>query len=146
MSVCRAGSCFTYTFSRCMRSMCRAMCIFCLARYTQCGHWNCGSLPHSHFWWFRSDDLSLYTRPQSGHANPPPFPVSVGELLSLKEAAIGSVSRADHCSHDSPPIRVKLTSSAENVKITIIVSRNRRVSKMCTIKKNKCEERIRKDK
>ena len=65
-------------FSLCIRSMCRPMCIFCLARYTQYGHWNCGSLPHSHFWWFLNDDLSLYARPQSGHVNPSghvaPFP------------------------------------------------------------------------
>uniref|UniRef100_A0A182JEP5 Uncharacterized protein n=1 Tax=Anopheles atroparvus TaxID=41427 RepID=A0A182JEP5_ANOAO len=58
--------------SLCMRSMCRPMCIFCFARYTQYGHWNWGSLPHSHFWWLRSDDFSLYVRPQSGHANPYP--------------------------------------------------------------------------
>lgn len=53
-------------FSLCIRSMCRPMCIFCLALYTQNGHWNCGSLPHSHFWWLRNDDFSLYMRPQSG--------------------------------------------------------------------------------
>lgn len=66
--------------SLCIRSMCRPMCIFCLARYTQYGHWNWGSLPHSHFWWLRSDDLSLYTRPQSGHANPIPEPFASIEL------------------------------------------------------------------
>lgn len=98
-------------FSLCIRSMCRPMCIFCLARYTQYGHWNCGSLPHSHFWWFRKDDLSLYIRPQSGHVNPPscmpaPFP-AFAELplpLALPEDPFG-----DRSSGRAPFVSMVLT-------------------------------------
>lgn len=97
--------------SRCIRSMCRAMCIFCLARYTQYGHWNCGSLPHSHFWWLRRDDLSLYERPQSGQGKQGSPGEGGTECAALRLATSGIASRADHWSHDRPPILVKDTSS-----------------------------------
>lgn len=74
-------------FSLCIRSIWRPMCIFCFALYTQYGHWNCGSLPHSHFWWLRKDDFNLYIRPQSGHEKPPSCefapPLADDELLTL---------------------------------------------------------------
>lgn len=54
-------------FSLCILSICRATCIFCLARYGQYGQWNWGSIPHSHFSWFLSELFSLYPRPHRGH-------------------------------------------------------------------------------
>lgn len=110
-------SCFMYCSgfmctSRCILSMWRAICIFCLARYTQYGHWNWGSLPHSHFWWLRSEDLSLYILPQSGQLKLGSPGVGGREgALTLMLATSGSASLADHWSQDRPPILVKETSS-----------------------------------
>lgn len=33
---------------------------------------NCGSLPHSHFWWLRKELFNLYIRPQTPQSNPVP--------------------------------------------------------------------------
>lgn len=90
--------------SLCMRSMCRPICIFCLARYTQYGHWNCGSFPHSHFWWLRNDDLSLYILPQSGHAN---WGVWSAALPPLLLPGIPSLSREPTLPAPPPKSREK---------------------------------------
>lgn len=98
-------------FSLCIRSMWRPMCIFCLALYTQYGHWNCGSLPHSHFWWFRNDDFSLYIRPQSGHVNPScmpaPFP-AVSDVRPLP-LALPDEPFGDRSSGRAPFVSIVLT-------------------------------------
>lgn len=96
-------------FSLCIRSIWRPICIFCLALYTQYGHWNCGSLPHSHFWWFLKDDFSLYIRPQSGHVNPsalPPFPAFAEFPLPL---ALPDDPLGDRSSGRAPFVSIVLT-------------------------------------
>lgn len=42
----------------CIRSICRPICIFCLARYTQNGHWNCGALGNKG--WMGKDENEFF--------------------------------------------------------------------------------------
>lgn len=67
----------------CILSICLVICIFCLALYGQYWHLNCGSLPHSHFWWFLNELFNLYALPHSGHIKRSPSDAVVGERLLL---------------------------------------------------------------
>ena len=56
---------------RCLLLICVNRLLFCVVRCGQCGHWNCGSLPHSNRIWLIMFFLQRYTFPHLGHWNDP---------------------------------------------------------------------------
>ena len=61
-----------YTFTRlprCALNTCLSMTAFRMALRPQYGHWNRGSFPHSHFWWYLTFFSARYTFGHPGQAN-----------------------------------------------------------------------------